>query len=231
MSSSTSATKFLHLKRRAITSANMERQTLKELDPVTLKNIEMEYLTRHPGFRNLVVGSILLAPKTSTSTCRRRRPPTPRSCVSLGLFERLPPEILQMDVAMTPFRDLMRLRGTNTFAERIVEQWRPFCTVMAAGRNIANAILQTEVNCLWTTPQVVDVIFTTKYEFCGDHGEFVQLLRLKRCCFRCLSQERELLAVDFRFARGVLGMNQDDVGRLPQLCTLPQQSFSGETTR
>jgi hypothetical protein len=61
----------------------------------------------------------------------------------------------------------------------------------------------------------------------SEHGEILQLLRLKRCCFLCLSQERELLAISQGDAQNITGLSESELAQLQHMRTLPQKSFWG----
>ncbi|KIW67792.1 hypothetical protein PV04_07020 [Phialophora macrospora] len=198
----------------------------KELDPHRLTAEEYRFLSKKPYYNNMLINSRELALRVSLDDPRRWTP-AKKPWASLGILGTLPSEIQYQVFAVTPISTLFDLRATNSHARQLIEQWPPFRTVMTEGSDAIRALLATGAGNLWTAQQVVDVLFTTQCEFCGEHGEIIQLLKLKRCCFRCLSQERELLAVSERYACQVLKLDHGELEKLPLLYSLPQKRFWG----
>lgn len=147
--------------------------------------------------------------------------------VDAGIISTLPLEGIVNILRHTTISDLFRLRATNSHIKYIIEQWEPFKLVASHGGDAVRALLATGGGLLWTAGQLVNVLFTTKCELCGEHGDILQLLKLKRCCFRCLSQERELLAVTIEYAKQFLRLSDKELGKLPKLTTILQKDFWG----
>lgn len=207
----------------------MDSTTPKSLEPSQLTLEEYQFLMKRPHYDNLLIDSHNLAIRVPLNQPRQWTP-AKRPYAGLGQLSRLPPELQLNVIAMTPVSALFDLRRTNSNARQLIEDWPPFRTLMTQGPEAVRALLATGAGNLWTTEQVVDVIFTTQCEFCDGHGEILHLLKLKRCCLRCLSQERELLAVSEAYARNVLKISHENLAKLPNLSILPQKSFWGYAT-
>ncbi|KIW91181.1 uncharacterized protein Z519_08076 [Cladophialophora bantiana CBS 173.52] len=199
----------------------------KPLDPALMTRAELRFLTKYPDYNKLIIDSGELRRRIWLSDPQRWMTTRSQRHVGLGDLDKLPLELQLYIFATTPINSLIDLRATNSHAKQLIEQWEPFRTVMTYGPDAVRALLATEAGSLWTVPQLVDVLLTAECEFCREHGEILHLLQLKRCCFRCLSQERELLAVNLGYAQYTMKLSQAELRTLPQLVTVPQNSFWG----
>ncbi|KEF57168.1 uncharacterized protein A1O9_07358 [Exophiala aquamarina CBS 119918] len=147
--------------------------------------------------------------------------------VDAGIIGTLPFEGIVNVLRHTTISDLFKLRATNSRIRYIIEQWEPFKLINTHGGDAVRALLATGAGLLWTAGQLINVLFTTKCELCGQHGDILHLLKLKRCCFRCLSQERELLAVTIEYAQQFLRLSDEELEKLPKLRTILQKDFWG----
>ncbi|ETI21846.1 hypothetical protein G647_05915 [Cladophialophora carrionii CBS 160.54] len=202
----------------------------KQLNASRLTAEEYRFLSKRRYYDNVLIDSRELALRVNLDDPRRWTP-AKKPCAILGMLGMLPSEIQLHVFAVTPISTLFDLRATNSHAKQLIEQWQPFQTAMTEGSDAVRALVATGAGNLWTTQQIVDTLFTTQCEFCGEHGELLQLLKLKRCCFRCLSQERELLAVSERYACEVMKLEPSELAQLPLLRSLPQKCFWGSPAR
>ncbi|KIV78625.1 hypothetical protein PV11_06258 [Exophiala sideris] len=187
---------------------------------------ELGFMTKRPDYNNVLIDVGELGKRVRL--CLPKPCPPPKApLASLGYLDRLSTEMQYTLFAMTPVTDLFRLRAVNSYAKNLIEQWPPCSTVIKYAPHAIQAMLATSAGELWTVPELVDVIFGTKCEYCGEHGEILQLLRLKRCCFRCLSQERELLAIRPTYAKKFMGLTDTDLEQIPHIYTVPQKHFWG----
>ncbi|OAP61007.1 hypothetical protein AYL99_06011 [Fonsecaea erecta] len=199
----------------------------KPLEPASLTPNEFRFLSKKPDYNKVIIDAEELRRRIWLSEPQRWTT-TRRQCrTGLGNLDKLPREVQIYIFGATAINDLLNLRATNSHAKQLIEQWEPFRAVMTHGRDAVRALLATGAGYTWTVPQLVDVLFISECEFCGQHGEILHLLRLKRCCFRCLSQERELLAVNLGYAQCTMGLSQAELRKLPQLVTVPQRCFWG----
>lgn len=164
----------------------MSNQLPKPLNPVLMTSEELEYLSKNTHYNNVII---------DVEELRRRihlnLPPRWRAaispCAGLGTIDKLPVEVQFKLFAVTPINPLINLRATNSQAKHLIEQSKPFRMVMTYGADIVRALLATKAGFYWTAEQIVGVLFSTTCEFCSERGEILQILHLKRCCFRCLS--------------------------------------------
>ncbi|EHY55759.1 hypothetical protein HRR83_009197 [Exophiala dermatitidis] len=204
----------------------MSNSPPKPFDPALMTSDELKFLIRNSRVQNITM---------DVQELRRRvylRHPSvwkvaksPRA--SLGDWDKLPPE-LQIEIfAVTSFCDLIHLRATNSQLKSQLEHWEPFRCPMEYGRDLVRALIASKAGFYWTAEEVMHVLFTSRCEICGTHGELIQLLRRKRCCLRCLSQERELLAVNYEYVTQVMHLTAADLEPVPALQSIPQKSFWG----
>ncbi|KAI1616033.1 hypothetical protein EDD36DRAFT_121429 [Exophiala viscosa] len=187
---------------------------------------ELGFMTKKPDYNNVLINVEELGQRVRL--CLPKPCPPPKTpLISLGYLDKLSTELQYSLFATMPITDLFRLRAVNSHAKALIEQWPPCSTVIKYAPHAIQAMLATSAGELWTGPEIVDVIFGTTCEFCGEHGEILQLLRLKRCCFRCLSQERDLLAVPPPYAKEVMGLTDTDLQQIPHIYTVPQTNFWG----
>ena len=146
---------------------------------------------------------------------------------SLGQFEHLSPELTYTILENIDLLSIMHLRATNSSLRGIINNWAPFSEIMTHGRDVIKALLATKAALMFTVPHISQAIFQTRCEFCGDCGIFLQLLKLARCCFRCLANDRRLLSVPMSFAQTVMGIDPKHLSKIPHLSTIPRAKFVG----
>lgn len=197
-------------------------------EPEKLSVGELQFLQRPANYNEVLLDTAELKRRMRFPKFSPTSKPAPRSSiVDAGVIGSLPVEGIIRILRHTTISNLFTLRRTNSAIKSIIDQWQPFKLITAHGDETVKALLVTGAGHMWTARQLVNVLFTTKCEFCGEHGEIIQLLKLQRCCFHCLSEERRLLAVDIEYARKFLGLSKDESEALPMLTTFPQKSFWG----
>lgn len=155
----------------------------------------------------------------------------PSTYLKLGNFDKLSTELLYMLFGHLDLTTLFLLRQTNSHVKGLIEQWRPFREIMTFGPDSVRAMLATGVSRFRTATDLQAVVFTTRCEFCGEHGEILQLLKFARCCFRCLSTDRRLLAVDVDFVVQAMNVNVQDesvLRKIPHLLAPHQADHWGQ---
>ena len=198
-------------------------------DLKTMSSAEHSFLIdRSGGWENKVINVQTLESRIHFDHPSTWSPPK-QPLASLGQLGTAPPEIQYIIFENTDLATLMRLRATNSHFKTLIEQWTPFRTIMQHAPNQLRALIATGAANIWTAPQLASVIFTDRCELCGELGIFLQLLKLARCCFRCLAHDRRLLSVDLNFATGSHGMNisSDEIVRIPRLITIPRKGSWG----
>jgi ribosomal protein S14 len=150
-----------------------------------------------------------------------------RKSVSLGQFEHLSPELIYAILENTDLFSIMRLRATNSSLRGIINDWTPFSEIMTHGGDVIRALLATKAAPMFTVPHISKAIFQTRCEFCGDCGTFLQLLKLARCCFRCLANDRRLLSVPLSFVQTEMGIDPKHLPKIPHFSTIPRAKFVG----
>src|ERR1700733_4971601 len=146
---------------------------------------------------------------------------------SLGQFEHLSPELIYTILENADLLSIMCLRATSSSLRGIINDWAPFSEIITHGRDVIRALLATKAALMFTVPHISKVIFQTRCEFCGDCGTFLQLLKLARCCFRCLANDRRLLSVPMSFVETTMGVDPKYLPKIPHLSTIPRAKFVG----
>ncbi|KAK5051451.1 hypothetical protein LTR84_003103 [Exophiala bonariae] len=196
--------------------------------PEELSSAELQYLQRPASYNEVLLDIAELKrrlkfhPSSPSTTFAAKS-----SIIDAGTISKLPAEGLIAILRHTTISNLFTLRSINSTIKSVIDHWEPFKLITTYGDTTVKALLVTGAGHLWTAPQLVSVLFTTKCEFCSEHGEIIQLLKLKRCCFHCLSEERGLLAVDIEYAKKSLGLSEEEVQTLPMLTTFPQKNLWG----
>lgn len=113
---------------------------------------------------------------------------------------------------------------------RLVSSWLPVVLVNKYGQNAVRAIIASQSSHGYTYPRLETVVFTTKCEICHEQGETLYVRKLMRCCFRCLSTDRRLLAVNVGYAASVLEAPEEDLKRVFSLYHNPSRSSLGLET-
>lgn len=196
------------------------------LDPLTLNRERLQFHQREVYCNEILIDAAELRRRVRLdypSTWSEPKTDT----IDAGKISSLPVEGFMNVLHHTTISDLFRLRATNSYIKYLIEQWEPFKLIITHGGDAVRALLATGGGLLWTAGQLVNVLFTTTCELCGEHGEVLQLLKLKRCCFRCLSEERQLLAISSEYADKYLGLSVEELEGLPKLTTIRQRDLWG----
>ena len=191
-----------------------------------LSTAEYRYLVDAPyDWNNTLIDTNSLA---KFNLANISAPFLPRHAMSsLGRLDSVPTEIICMILGRVDLSSLMNLGATNTTLRCVINNWLPFREVMTGGADVLRALLATKAAVMFTVPQISTAIFTTRCELCGECGTFLQLVKLARCCFRCLANDRRLLSVPLSFAQVKMGFNPQLLSETPHLVTIPRATFWG----
>lgn len=196
--------------------------------PEKLQRGEFQFLLRQAQYNEVLLDAAELKRRIRFHPNSGSPASTPKTgVVDAGVIRTLPAEGIINILRHTTISSLLTLRRANSTIKSIIDQWKPFQLITNHGDDTVRALVATGAGHLWTAGQLVNVLFTTKCELCGEHGEIIHLLKLKRCCFRCLSEARELLAVEVGYATKFLGLSREELETLPTLTTFPQNMFWG----
>ena len=198
--------------------------------PHTIPKEELEFLTTSSIlWDKMILDTQQLARCINlTDLSRKYRLNRVTDC-SLGAFHKVSLEMIFMVAAQLDIQTLFRYRALNTWFKTTIEQWKPFQDILQYGQNAVRAMIATNAGQLWTAPQLCAVLFTSRCELCGEHGEILQLLKLMRCCFRCLTTDTRLLAVNSIFLAHPQGLNVPNtaIEHIPRLSVLPRSDSWG----
>jgi hypothetical protein len=153
--------------------------------------------------------------------------PSKGTPASLGQLDHLSTEVICTILENTDVLSIMRLRATNTTLRGIINDWEPFREISTGAPDVLRALLATKAAVMFTCLRVSNAVFSTRCEFCGECGTFLQLLKLARCCFRCLANDRRLLSVPISYAQTTMGVNPSLAEHIPHLTTIPRAKFWG----
>jgi hypothetical protein len=193
----------------------------------SMPNAERHFLTKHVNWTDKLIDHNVLLKfiPLRLPDCSNNAPKS--SSLSLGNLEKFPLEVLHGVFSNLSVADVLSLWRVNTRSQSLFSSWCPFILVNTYGQNALRALIATQSAHRHTYPQLESVIFTSKCEICYEHGEILYLPKLLRCCFRCLSTDRRLLAVPAGYAANVLEIPKLDFAKLPSYTTEPQDYHWG----
>ncbi|KIV88860.1 hypothetical protein PV10_08496 [Exophiala mesophila] len=197
------------------------------LDPTSLRPEHLLYHQRKPFQYNDILIDVSDLQKKRARGSAKLSQRLDESGLDMGDLSSLPNEVIYNLLTLSPITSVLKLRQTNHSAKQLIERWQPYQVVMEnqAGLIAVGAMVATDAGAMWTFPQLADVLFTTRCDICGNHGEILHLLKLKRCCMKCLAEERELLAIHEGYARHVMGLSEAEIASVPHLSTIPRKTF------
>lgn len=208
---------------------NMPLPVSSLLDPTSLRPELLLYHQRKPfQYNDILIDASNLQRKSAWDSTTLDQNLSELG-LDIGDFSKFPNEVIYNIFTVSPISAILQLRQTNHSAKYLIERWQPYQVIMEnqSGVIAVGAMVATGASAMWTFPQLADVLFTTRCDICGNHGEILHLLKLKRCCMRCLSEERQLLAVHAGYARQVMGLSEAEIASVPHLNLIPRQSFWG----
>jgi ribosomal protein S14 len=153
--------------------------------------------------------------------------PSRHTMSAFGSSGYIPTEIICTILENTDLLSIMHLRATSMTWRDIINDWEPFHEILTGAPDVLRALLATKAAAMFTAPQISNAVFTTRCEFCGECGNFLQLLKLARCCFRCLANDRRLFSVPISYAKRKMGLDPGLLPRIPHLKTISRAKFWG----
>ena len=188
---------------------------------------ERQFLTRETTWTDKLMDHETLKARIPLSLLPPSTSATCRTSPSLGDLEKLPMELLHTVFRELPVANILSLYRTNSRSQAVLSSWPSLALVNQYGQNAIRALIASQSAHRYTFPQLESVVFSSECEFCQEHGEILYLLKLVRCCFRCLSTDRRLLAVNTTYAVNVLQVPSSELRKLPLFTTAPQDHHWG----
>jgi hypothetical protein len=121
--------------------------------------------------------------------------------VGIGVFDRLPLELLYHTFLCLDMNSLFKFRQTNRMARHMVDSLNEYQLVAAHGLDLFCALLRTQLARIISLSDFYKSLCTENCDICGQFGGFVSFLTWTRCCFKCLQEAPETQVQSLAAAR------------------------------
>ncbi|KAI1170471.1 hypothetical protein F4777DRAFT_569066 [Nemania sp. FL0916] len=143
------------------------------------------------------------------------------SRLSLGVLDRLPPEIFLRIILRLDMSSLVAFRSLNVYSRSLVDSLHEYRAIVAHGSNLFLALLRTRLAKHVSLSQFYEALCTETCGFCGNFAGFVSILPWKRCCIDCIQQNKEIRLEKLCTAKHRYRLSEADARQLRSLEFLP----------
>lgn len=142
---------------------------------------------------------------------------------SLGLFDKLPLELLLLILPWLDCNSLMAFRRINRGAYGIVESFSSFVTVRTHIPGAIRSIMAADAGEWITCDQLMAALHDPKCEQCGDVTGYFNILRRKRVCWFCFApcENEQYSPLLYSHAIRKFGISRSIISTLPHMRTVP----------
>ncbi|KAF6815718.1 F-box domain-containing protein [Colletotrichum sojae] len=112
--------------------------------------------------------------------------PLPSRISSLGVLDRLPPEIMSMVLGLLDLPSLAFFARVSHRANDVIRSLRQYQDLLAFAPEAVEALRRTEVIRVHSVAHLHDALRSRRCATCTELGEFLFLPTGERCCWQCL---------------------------------------------
>ncbi len=140
---------------------------------------------------------------------------------TVGLFDKLPNEILHLALHKMVLRSLSRLSQVSTRGSTVVQSLSAYCDLLQYAPHAMTALGRTGSIRYHTLQALHVTLYLQKCASCGFFGAFLFILTCERCCYGCLSRNQSFWVTSPAVARKCFDLRPCQIKGLPVLRSLP----------
>ena len=140
---------------------------------------------------------------------------------SLGMLDRLPPEILCSVLLLVDLQSLTDFRRVNQRAMEVTDSIPQYAVIVKHAPDSIRALLAVEAAHATTCQNLYNVLCTSRCNGCGNFGDYLYLITLTRVCFNCFTRELDFLPLPSAKAWMLFGVTLEQLKFIPRIRSLP----------
>jgi len=136
---------------------------------------------------------------------------------SIGILDRLPPEIVSLFLGMLDVQSLLRFASVSSRGDMFVQSQRAYRDLVTFAPEALLALSKLGLIRLHSVAELYTALRTERCGSCSEYGSFLFLPTCQRCCWECLRYNpalRVLLPIE---AKRYFGLSERHLQRLPTL--------------
>ena len=141
--------------------------------------------------------------------------------LSLGLFDALPNEVLQVVFLDLDLQSLARLCSVSSAMRRAVGELKQYDDIIRYASNSLRGVLAIEVGSSITLRQFYERLCSSQCTACGRFGALLYLLTCSRVCDTCYALDSRFLPVTPYYAQTAYGLSATTVNTFPKAKSIP----------
>ncbi|KAI1823702.1 F-box domain-containing protein [Xylaria intraflava] len=140
---------------------------------------------------------------------------------SLGILNRLPPEIMSIILGMLDIQSIARFARVSLEGNMLVKSQRPYRDLVTFAPHVLLALGRMGLIGLHSVAELHASLRTEQCTACTQYGAFLFLPTCERCCWECLRYNPSLRVLLPGEAKIYFGLSEWQVRRLPTLHVIP----------
>ncbi|KAI5856721.1 F-box domain-containing protein [Durotheca rogersii] len=140
---------------------------------------------------------------------------------SLGILDRLPPEIMSILLGMLDIQSIVRFASVSFRGNMFVQSQRAYRDLVVFAPQVLLALGRVGLIGLHSVVELHTALRTGRCATCTEYGAFLFLPTCERCCWECLRYNPSLRVLLPKEAKTYFGLSERHLQRLPTLCVIP----------
>ncbi|TPX07153.1 uncharacterized protein E0L32_010954 [Thyridium curvatum] len=140
---------------------------------------------------------------------------------SLGILDRLPPEIVSILLGMLDTQSIARFACLSSRANTFVRSQRAYRDLATLVPQVLLALGRVGLIGLHSVAELHAALRTERCATCIEYGAFLFLPTCERCCWECLRLNPSLRVLSRKEAKRYFGLSDRHLQRLPTLRVIP----------
>lgn len=134
-----------------------------------------------------------------------------RTRSSMGVFGKLPPEIMDGIINHMDLESVTKLKVTSHTMRYLVANSRDYHFVFGHAPQAIRASLALGMGSFVNARQLRQLLHTYECAGCGNFGRFLYLPTWERACITCISNSIRFHTIDTSNAEDIFGINKEDI--------------------
>lgn len=161
----------------------------------------------------------------SMITLQLPNPPTttawPARASSLGVLDRLPPELLMAILSMLDLRSIIQFSSVCFLGRSLAHASHAYRDLVTFAFEALFALRRLGLDGAYSVADLHAALCAEQCSSCNDYGIFLFLPTVKRCCWECLRHNPQLRLLSLKDAKRVFVLSKRSVDKLPKIHVIP----------
>ncbi|KAJ5087581.1 hypothetical protein N7456_011197 [Penicillium angulare] len=140
---------------------------------------------------------------------------------TLGVLNRLPPEIITIILDMLDIQSMFRFSMSSYMGYAYVHSHRKYRDLITVALHPVASLVKLRVVHLHSVRELHGALRSGKCTYCPEYGAFLSLLSSERCCWECLGTNPSLKLISGASIRQYFALSEEELYQLPGLRNMP----------